>query len=485
MQNKTPLFPGIHLASLRRRRRSDHEKIKDELAAARIRDHDQAAELFGRYLPHGAMRPSAQGAHSRRRIFSKGNTFWAFLHQVQSADKSTMEAVRYLQVSATLKHAAIPASATNAYCHARKKLCVEELSECLKHTASYAQGLERSGWNGRRLLAVDGTFLSAPDTPENQQAWPQSENQSEGCGFPLIRLCGVFALDSGVLMAHRIGNKHHAEVTLFRDLQDELKPGDIMLGDRVYGAYSDLATLKSREIDAIVVLHQQRKPTSATQALEVLGEGDLLVKWTRSRSERTVLSKVQINALPKTLKVRQITFYKQQPGHRTEPMTLITTLLDARRYPADEIIATYLRRWEAETCFADLKTTLGMDILRCKSPAMIEKELIMHLLSHNLIRIALLESLPDGQHRGEVSFKAALQLIRRWLGANAGKPVKRSDWKRILRQLLSDSTVQPRPNRQEPRNRKRRPKPFPPLKQPRTDLNRKTAPADFVLFTLK
>jgi len=207
MKNMTLYLPGFHLSTLRRRPRSAQQILVQKLADLKQKTFSHLVECFGQYIPKQLLQPAESGALSRRRLFSKENTFWAFLSQVLDADGGCQEVVRKLQAFSALKTKSLQSSSTAAYCQARKKLEVSDLEAILLHTSSRLRSKTDDGaLEGRRVIVVDGTGLSMPDTVDNQRVWPQQKTQKLGCGFPQLSLCACFDLQTGGLLSHELGN---------------------------------------------------------------------------------------------------------------------------------------------------------------------------------------------------------------------------------------------------------------------------------------
>ncbi|MGV1099039.1 IS4 family transposase [Thiovibrio sp. JS02] len=299
---------------------------------------------------------------SRRRLFSKENTFWAFFSQVLDADGGCKEVIRKLQSYASIKGIKIPSSSTASYCTARKKLDEQMLSGIFEHTAERLNKMPEAGFlNNRRVIVVDGTGVSMPDTPENQGAWPQWSSQKPGCGFPTARICACFSLESGALLSYAIGNKKSHELLLFRKQWPLFKREDIFLGDKGFCSYFDIASLEKQGVDSVVTL-ARRAPVRPSGSLKKLGPDDLLITWERPLyTPKLSYSKEAWEALPPELFLRQIKVRVKYPGFRTQWFHIVTTLLDATRYPAEELAELYFKRWDVELFFRDVKTTMGLD----------------------------------------------------------------------------------------------------------------------------
>lgn len=430
---------------------------------------------MGRFIPDTHLKPEPTGIMSRRSIFSKENTFWAFLGQVLDADGGCKEVVRKLQAYASLKGIKVPSSSTASYCIARKKLDEQTLDDIFQYTAVQGDKQTKSGLlNNRRVIVVDGTGLSMPDTPENQEVWPQSATQKPGCGFPSARVCACFSMESGSLLSYAIGNKKSSELPLFRKQWQIFRPGDIFLGDKGFCSYFDMVKLREQGVDSVLTL-ARRKPVSNSKCIEIIGPNDLLIKWDRPKYNPGLsYSRETMGKLPMELKLRQIRVVVDEPGFRTKEFFIVTTLLDPIKYPSEDIAKLYFKRWDVELFFRDIKTTMGMDILRCQTPEMIRKEILMHLIAYNCVRRLMCEAAEKANIAVRlVSFKGSVQAIRSWEPQLNHDKLSTAEKSKLLNDLYGAVTglpVQQRPGRREPRCLKRRPKNFQKLTKPRNEM---------------
>ncbi len=475
MQNLTPLFPGFHLQTLRRTPRSAQQKLAETLEQLRQKSFSQLGECLGKFIPTHYLRPTKSGALSRRRVFSKENTFWAFFSQVLDADGGCQEVVRKIQAFAAMKAKPLPSSSTAAYCQARKKLDLPSLEAILQQTAQRLQVVADPGrLNGRRVIVVDGTGLSMPDTVANQQVWPQPRSQQPGCGFPRAALCACFCLQTGVVLSYEVGNKHSHELPLLRKQWATFNPGDIFLGDKGFCSYYDVFHLHERGVDSVITL-ARRIPVTEMEAVQVLGDNDLLIQWKKPvRNHASSYSQAEWEGLPNTLVLRQIKVIVKHPGFRVTAFYLITTLLDPEAYPASDLADLYLQRWDVELFFRDIKTTMGMDILRCKTPDMVRKEILMHLIVYNGIRCLMGEAAKaQGVRVRRLSFKGSVQALRQWEPHLNQAKISRQERHHLIGRLyesIAGNSVPERPGRSEPRAVKRRPKPYQLLTAPRQEM---------------
>jgi hypothetical protein len=429
-------------------------------------------KLFAHILPPGLLAQAQTGVNSRQRLYPLRGAFWGFLCQMLNPDTSCRQMVR--QVQALFCGAGLSTAVdegTSAYCQARKRLPLEILQRARVAAADHAEKLlpqVQQLWRGWRPKVVDGSSLSMADTSANQCAYPQSQSQKPGCGFPLLKIVGLFSLASGALLGYAKANKHLAELPLLFRLRKLLQPRDLLLADRGFCSYVLMALLEMMGVACLFRLHQAR-PADLRRGTR-LGKNDRLVVWRKPLQKPRYLPKALWNRVPEELTVRMLRVQIHIPGFRTKTVTLVTTLSDAQAYPADELAALYLRRWRIELWWRHLKISMGMEVLRCKTPAMIHKELEMYLIGYNLIRGLMAEAAAlHGQPVEQLSFKGSVDAVRQYspliAQARSGKKQRRL-MKDLLRVLALD-LVPERPGRREPRAVKRRPKPYPLLTEPR------------------
>ena len=425
--------------------------------------------LFSPILPPGLLSQADEGANSRDRVYSLRRTFFGFLYQVLNPDCPCRQVVRQIQALFALYNAGRVDEGTSAYCQARDRLPLDILSPLRYAAAAHAERA-RQLWRSLCVKVIDGTSVSAPDTPKNQRAYPQLGGQKPGCGFPLLKIVGVFSLATGALLDYAKGNKHQHELTLLQKLLDQFKAGDLALADRGFSTYTLLGLLFLRGVHSLFRLHQAR-PADLRQGKR-LGKNDRLMVWRKPWpwQRPRYLPKAVWQLLPKELSVRVVRFSLEVPGFRTQSVTLVTTLLDAQAYPAEELARLYLRRWCIELWFRDIKTSLGMEVLRCKSPTMLHKELEMFFIAYNLIRALMAEAtvLYDVPME-RLSFKGTVDSVRQFSVAIA-QARSRKHQQQLLAQLLeiiAQDQLPDRPGRREPRAVKRRPKPYQLLNRPR------------------
>jgi hypothetical protein len=382
---------------------------------------------------------------------------------------SCRDVVRQLQAMFILEGRAPMDGGTSAYCQARARLPLPMLEQALHLSAQAAdQRVTPSAcWQGRVLKVLDGSTLTLPDTPENQAAYPQPTSQKPGCGFPLMHLVVVMSARGGGVLDHAKGDYHHGEMRLVHQMLPTLAAKDIVIYDRAAGHYVACALLRDRQADLISRVTIRRIDWRRGQRM---GKNERLVVWKKSGQKPAYLTAEEWEKLPAKITVRIIRIRIKQKGFRTRELVLVTTLLDPVAYPADQIAAAYLRRWRLEMCLDDLKTTLGLDALRCQSPEMVHRELLALLIAHNLVRAVMAEAAREHEvPLDRLSFTGTLDTLRSFCGASAqaGRPAQRRLlWAHMLRIIAADQ-VPLRPDRWEPRAVKRRPKAYPKLNRPR------------------
>ena len=429
---------------------------------------DKLEDVFGPCLAGLAALDPAQ-ASARERPYSVRRTWWGFLWQMLQGHATCRQVVGQFQAQRLLAGQHPVDDDTSGYCQARARL-PEPLLVAALHAS--AQAADRRvapdpTWHGRVVKVIDGTTLTLPDTPENRKAYPQPASQKPGVGLPQLHLLVVWSARGGGVLDHVRGPSREGELCLLHRLLPTLAPQDIVIYDRAAGHYVGCALLRAHQADLISRV--------ATRAIDWrkgvrLGPAERLVTWKKSPKKSRYLTDAEWAALPAELVVRVIRVRVAQPGFRTRTLTLVTTLLDAVAYPAAAVAAAYRRRWRIELCLDDLKTVLGLDALRCKSPALVHRELLTLLVAHNLVRTvmaAAAQAHPVPLAR--LSFTGTLHTLRSFAAASAqatNAPQRRRLWAAMLQRLAADR-VPLRPDRCEPRVVKRRPKPYRRLDRPR------------------
>lgn len=455
---KTPFFPQFRpqLAPLGRRLQQLRQQSLMHLEL-----------MVAPFLPSGLLSQADEGPNSRERIYTVRRTVFGFLYQVLNPHCACREIVRQIQALFALHNRPPVDEGTGAYCEARKRLPLDTLQRL---RVAVAAATEKAGqlWHGFYVKLIDGTTVSLPDTQKNQRAYPQPGGQKPGCGFPLLKLVGVFSLATGALLDYAKGNKHHHELRLLQPLLDQFKPGDLAVADRGFSSYVLLALFGLRRVACLFRLHQAR-PADLRRG-QRLGKNDRLIHWHKPKQKPHWLPQSCWKKIPEELTVRVLRFQLCRRGFRPESVTLVTTLLEAQEYPAQAIAQLYARRWQIELWFRDIKTSMGMEVLRCKSPQMVHKELEMFFIAYNLIRGLMAQA--GASHAvalERLSFKGTVDSVRQFSLAMAQARSKKKQNQLVaqLLEIIARDQVPARPGRREPRAVKRRPKPYQLLNRPR------------------
>lgn len=405
-------------------------------------------------------------------IYTPAVTLWAFLSQMlfEGKHRSCLAAVARVAVLWAALGKQICASNSGAYCRARAKLTETVLERLTREVADECERQVPPDWQwcGRRVFLVDGTTSSLPDTPANQACYPQPVVQKPGLGFPLVRLVVLFSLATGLLHEVAMGpyaGKETGETALLRELFPRLAAGDVLLADRYYCGWFLIALLQELGVELVVRLHQLRE--ADFRRGERLGPGDHVVHWPRP-AKPNWMDDATYARMPANLRLREVSVKIAERGFRVESFVVVTTLLDPQPYPAVELARLYRRRWLVELDIRSIKSTLNLDVLRCKTPDMAHKELRTGLLAYNLIRQTMLQAAIVAERSPrELSFTVAIQTIAAaWMAA-----VIVEELLPLLVELrldhMTSHRVGHRPNRVEPRAIKRRPKPHDLLTEPR------------------
>lgn len=411
----------------------------------------------------------------RDRVYTPLVTLWVFLGQVLCTDHSCRAAVACLMAHRTAHGQAACSSRTGAYCQARKRLPEEFVRHLARSSGrALSQNAESKWyWKNRHVYMFDGSTISMPDTPENQAAYPQPTSQTPGVGFPLARVAAVFSLTCGAIVELAIAaysGKGQGEVTLLRQLWDVFRPGDVLLVDSLMSNYRVLCTLQLRGVDVVTRLNKALR-TADFRRGQRLGKNDHLVTWTKpflrdmDRDER--------RALPESITVREVRFHVEQKGFRSREIVVVTTLIDPEQFSVADLADLYRQRWLNELDFSSLKVVLQMDVLRCKTPELVRKEIWTHVLAYNLIRTIVAQAAVKSERSPRtISFKAAVQILKAFQPFMDGRAFTRQQRDDLYAQILDAIHVHRvgnRPDRFEPRLRKRRFKKYDYLMKPRNE----------------
>lgn len=459
---ETPFFaPWIHrLAPMRSR---------IDPALERVRAHTlcHLENCFGPWLPEDLFPKASEKANSRDRHYTRWRTFWCALWHNLNPEASCREVVRQLQALFRLEGGPQISEEDSAYCRAKARLPLAPFAKALTATAQKAdqQAGELSFLKARPVKVVDGSALTLlADTPKNRSAYPSIQCQSDQPSFPMMRFVLFFSLLSGAILAIAEGSLAVAELSLLAQLSSHLTKGDILLGDRGFGCYPVIAWLQHTL--GVDFIGRTRRKIDGRRRLKRLGRNDWLIQWEKGAEPSPWMSLLQWQALATRLTLRAVKGSLNQKGFRVRQVTVITTLLNANEYPAQEILFAYLRRWRLEMCLDDLKTSLRMENLRSRSPEMARKELYLRLIAHNLVRCTMAQAAREHQvPLDRISFKGSLDALRQFSQAMAQAKSKKQRaqlWAELLRTLAAD-LVPERPGRREPRAVKRKKNRYPRL----------------------
>jgi len=410
------------------------------------------------------------GVKYQDRVFSPVTTIWGFLSQVLSDDHSCRDALSRIIAHRAASGVTVCSPNTASYCNARSRIRTGVLRMLARRTA---QELQRSvadewKWNGRSVFIVDGSHVSMPDTQENQASYPQPEVQQPGIGFPLARLTVLLSLATGACHDLAIASytgKGTGETTLLRQMYDSLSPGDVIVADALFDNYFIACELRQRGIELVARVQAERV---GSRTVESRPDGDVIV-WQRPNKPRG-MSGERYRSYPESLTMRQVSVDARRSNNRAEQFKVVTTIL-ATSINGDQIGELYERRWDGEVDIRSIKSTMKMDILRCKTPAMVHKEIWTHLLAYNLLRTVMAVAASENAVEPRaISFKGAKQALTAFAPKlEAARPEQRAGLVNAMLKAVAYHRVGNRPGRWEPRARKRRPKPGARLMQPRRD----------------
>lgn len=398
----------------------------------------------------------------RERLFPPTETLSMFLAQAMSADRSCQQAVNDAAVKRLSGGLPDCSTHTGAYCRARKRLPLEMVSALARHTGRVMteRTPETWHWRSRSVRLVDGATVTLPDTQDNQEVYPQPSSQQPGLGFPLCRLVGIICLASGAVLDAAMGpcqGKGSDEQSLLRSMLDTLESGDILLGDAFYATYFLLCALQERGVDGVFEQQGSRRRSTDFRRGQRLGPRDHVIELRKPKVKPAWMSQADYDQAPDSLKAREL---------YTGGKLLMTTLLCPKRTTKVAMKLLYRDRWHVELDLRNIKTTLGMETLSCRTPAMAEKEIWVYLLAYNLIRLLMAQAaFLAGLSPRQLSFKHTLQIWIAW--RQTGRGSYDDDKLAGLFILIAQQQVGHRPGRIEPRAVKRRPKPFPLLTKPR------------------
>lgn len=411
---------------------------------------------------------------SQASLYTPITTVLAFLAQLIGADGSCQQAVNGLIAQRTAAGDSKCSADTGGYCKARSRLPEEvfwQLARESGHTLE-EQAEESWRWKGHRVRVVDGSTLQIADTAKNREQYPLQKQLRPGLHYPVVRILVVFSLAVGSVLEAALSpyqGKGTGETAMLRGLADSFGPGDILLGDRYYSGYWDVAFWLARGVHLVSILSASRK--ADFRKGKRLGPCDHVVHWKKTPRPDWIDPEAA-RRTPRTLAMRELRVTVAVPGFRVKHLLVVTTLTDVQAYDGQSLGDLYRLRWQAELNLRSLKTHLGMEHLRCKTPAMMRKEFATYLLTYNCVRRVACEAATEhGINPRQVSFKHTMQTINEFF-----RRFHQSDlvaWVTALLSTVAEILVGNRPNRIEPYTCKRRPKEFPTPKVPRQTYKRR------------
>lgn len=400
----------------------------------------------------------SEGHAYRNRVFCPLVTLWGWLSQCLSQDKSLNEAVS--RILAHRVAVGLPAcSASSAgYTRARTRFPGSAMMRMAKEIGREVHNGANGSWKWREreVFLADGTGFTMPDTTENQLAWPQSNRSPKGLGFPIMRAVALISLATGAVIDMAFAQykgKGTGEINLLRSLLGSLNPGNILVADRYYPSFVSIAMLKQVGVDLVSISHHTRKIDFSTG--HILGPKDHIVEWQRPQSRKYVDPQVQAS-LPEKISVREFAISIEGRSGGSQEVVVISTIVDPT-IPKEELADLYWQRWNCELDIRSIKHSLHMDVLRCKTPDMIRKEIWCHLLAYNLLRGTMVESAKKNNILPrQLSIKGTLQAVESFTPAMMAIDDSETLYNALLT-TVSAHRVGNRPGRQEPRFKKRRP----------------------------
>jgi len=412
-------------------------------------------------------------------LYNPVTVLWLFLGQVIHANPTLAATVENLLAWRLSQGLPACSTDTGAYARARKRLPEALLARLTRYTGRAAdrESNEMWRWLGRVVKLFDGSTVSMPDTPQNQAVYPQSRAQAPGVGFPLARIGVLFSLSVGTVLElgiRRWAGKFQSELAMLRDMIAGFDEGDVLLTDRYLCSYMEIALLRQRGVDFVGRMHSQRKIDFRSG--EKLGQYDHIVQWSKPPRPEWMTPK-QYATIPDTLSIREFRYRIERPGYRSREIVVATTLLSEEDYSVADIAQLYRLRWDAEINLRSLKTMMNMDVLRCLTPEMVCKEIWAHLLAYNLIRTAIAQAAAThGKHPRQISFTRAMRTLEafRPVLAHTSSDALVAIYEHML-QAIASHEIGNRPDRLEPRQRKRRPKPYKLMNKPRAQARKQEA----------
>jgi len=409
------------------------------------------------------------GFNFRNRIFTPETLIWGFVNQILSEDHSCKSAVASIIARLKVNSNKLISSSTGAYCQARSKLPIVffetlgfELGRLLNSHYDFLK------WKGFNVKLIDGSDLKLPVTKQNLKLYSPCTNST---GLLKCRILGIFSLSHGGLLDFAVGpfkGKGTGEVSLLRKLYDNLHKGDLAIMDRLFCTFFEMSNFQKRGIE--FVIRKSGNMKTDFRKGESLGHEDHIIEINRPWNRQDSIIFNQLETLPRKIRVRELRVRIKRKGFRVKSLYIFTSLLDPQKYLKEDLAELFKKRWNVEVDFRSLKTFLKMDILRCKCPEMISKEIWMHVITYNYLRTVMVDAaLVHGVYPREISFKETVQMVRvfRPYMAISGSRKRMEYYFTIIESLLD--RVGNRPGRIEPRLVRNNTMNFRLLKKPRNE----------------
>lgn len=473
VKTNTPYLTGFSSCLFGSAKRDKQALLQDKVKQIGSTTKSGLSMLFESVLPGHYL--SKISTDKRKRVYDEATTFWAWLSQILQANASCHAAVSNVQAWREQLNLPVPSSQTKAYCTARKRLSFDFINKADDYVL---MGLEHNKlsqdlWCGFTLKAIDGSSIRLMDTPENQSKYPQPKTQKIGCGFPVMGVMGVVNLSHGgweTLTPIKHTRHDHSSI---HDVLSHFGENDLCLADRAFNSYEFMAHLAQRGCESLMRLHQARKKALDWSSGTRLGKNDRIYTWKKRSTKHEVsqLSKEQWDDLPDEMKVRIVRYKYRTRDGQTTWMYVATSLLDATKYPYQEVCDLYHIRWHIEVKFRDIKTMLKMEFIRAKSPSLAEKTLLLVKLCYNML-YSLIQEACNEHHvdKSLISFMHTVDQVVSHSTCYKGHhkhPWKQAELHSKLLEKIANELLVIRPDRHEPRARKLRPKNYQLLTKPR------------------
>ena len=402
----------------------------------------------------------------RKRLYDPATTLKLFINQVLRSSTSCMNTVQCYALQQHLLRARSISLNTGAYTKARQRLDESFINNV---TRDFSQHVENHQplplWHGYHLKLVDGTTVSMPDTKDNQASYPQQAVQQDGLGFPILRLVAIISMFTGAVLNYRLApyqGKGTGEISLFRSMLNTINKDDLVIADRLYPSYQMLATLMQKGAKFISKQHRQHKYNF--EHGRYISKYDRIITWHKPVVKGR-LSAEEHNALPERIEVRMF-----KVGNEV----YVTNLMDEKPFTRKKLVSLYRKRWNVELDLRNIKQVMGMDILKCKSPSMIRKEIAVTMLAYNLICFYIMSASKFmSVSRRNMSFTNAKNAVERLIELATSTKEYTLKTHQFVIHSISAIKVGIRRKRPEPRVLKRRPKPYPLMKYPRNIARKK------------